>query len=307
MELLTIMVKYPSYIKLYEEGKLKERVETAYNILKECTVCPHQCKVDRLKGNKGLCKTTDKLTIASFFPHQGEELPIRGINGSGTIFISNCNMSCVFCQNWDISQKGEGYEYYPEEVADIMLFLQEKGCHNINWVTPSHVVPQLLKATYIAVKKGLSIPIVYNTSSYDSIRTLRLLENIVDIYLPDFKFADDKLSIRYSKTANYTKIAINSIKEMHRQVGDLKTNSKGVAYKGLLVRHLVMPNNVSNSIKALNLLKTISPNIHVNVMKQYYPSYKSNNYPELNRTLYEEEFKEVLNYARKLRLKVIRD
>ncbi|WP_293443188.1 radical SAM protein [Persephonella sp.] len=297
----------PSYIRLYEEGKLGEKVEKAYSFLEECSVCPHNCDINRLKDEKGFCKTGLNVKVASFFPHLGEEFPIRGYSGSGTIFISYCNMRCVYCQNYELSHLGEGKEYTPEEIAGIMLYLQEEGCHNINWVSPSHVVPQLIKALQIAVKKGLKIPIVYNTSSYDSPEIIKLLDGIIDIYLPDLKYLNDQHGKKYSKVKNYPDTAKEVIKLMHKQVGDLKTDERGIAYRGVLVRHLVLPNDISTTKKVLDFLKSVSPNMHVNIMAQYYPYYKAFEYPELSRRITELEYKEAVRYALQTGLKVVND
>lgn len=297
----------PSYLRLYEEGKLEEKVEKAYSFLEKCNVCPHNCGVNRLDDEKGFCKTGLNVKVASYFPHLGEEFPIRGYNGSGTIFISYCNMRCVYCQNYEISHLGEGREHTPEEIAGIMLYLQEEGCHNINWVTPSHVVPQLLRALYIAVKKGLKIPIVYNTSSYDNPETIKLLEGIVDIYLPDVKYLSEQYGRKYSKVKNYPDTAKEVIRLMHKQVGDLKTDERGIAYRGVLVRHLVLPNGISTTKEVLDFLKSVSPNMHVNIMAQYHPYYKAFNYPELSRRITEEEYREAVDYASHIGLKIVYD
>ena len=293
------------YLELLEKGELKNRVEQAKELLKECRVCPRDCKVNRLKDEKGYCKTGRNVYVASYFPHRGEEFPIRGFNGSGTVFFSYCNLGCVYCQNYDISQSGEGREVSPEELAAIMLYLQEEGCHNINWVTPSHVVPQLLEALYIAAKKGLKIPIVYNTSSYDSLETLKLLDGVVDIYLADLKYLKEEYGRKYSKVKNYPEIAREAIKEMHRQVGDLKTDKNGIAYKGILVRHLVLPNDISTTKQVLEFLKNVSPDMHVNIMAQYYPYYNAFDYPEISRRITTKEYFDALDYAEKLGLKIV--
>ncbi len=297
----------PSYIRLYEIGELKKRVEKAVSMLSDCNVCPHNCKVNRLEEQKGFCKTGRNVYVASFFPHKGEEFPIRGYNGSGTIFFSYCNMGCVYCQNYDISQMGEGIEVTPEKLASIMIDLQKYGCHNINWVTPSHIVPQILESLYIAVKKGLKIPIVYNTSSYDSLESLKLLDGVVDIYLADLKYLSNIYGKKYSKVRNYSDVAKESIKEMYKQVGDLKVDENGIAYRGLLVRHLVLPNDISTTYRVLKFLKSISPNIYVNVMSQYHPYFKAFDYPELSRMIDSEEYLKSLNYAEKLGLNLVVD
>ena len=286
---------YPSYLNLYNSGELKKRVKKAISMLEKCEVCPHRCNVNRLKNEKGFCRTGRNVVVSSFFPHHGEEFPIRGYNGSGTIFISNCNLKCVYCQNYDISQLENGEEFTAVQLANAMLHLQTQGCHNINFVTPSHVVPQILEALLIAVKNGLKIPIVYNTSSYDSIETLKLLDGVVDIYLPDFKYGDNENGEKYSKVKNYFDIASRTIKEMHNQVGDLETDSDGIAIKGVLVRHLVLPNNIANSEKIINFLKSISKNISINIMAQYHPCYEAYEYPELSRRITEKEYQKVLN------------
>ncbi len=297
----------PSYLKLYETEELKDRVEKALSMLSECNVCPHQCGVNRLKDEKGYCKTGRNVFVASYFPHRGEEFPIRGYHGSGTVFFSYCNMRCVYCQNYDISQLGEGKEISAEQLSDIMIELQKQGCHNINWVSPSHIVPQLLEALYLAVEKGLRIPIVYNTSSYDSMESLKLLDGVVDIYLPDVKYLNNDYGKRYSKVKNYRDIVKQNIKEMYRQVGDLKVDDRGIAYRGVLVRHLVLPNDISTTKEVLQFLKSVSPNIYINVMSQYHPYFKAFDYPELNRMITSKEYFEALKYAENLGLKLIRD
>ncbi len=289
---------YPSYLKLYKSGELSERVKKAKELLKNCEVCPHKCKVNRLKGELGFCKTGRYAIVSSFFPHRGEEFPIRGYRGSGTIFFSFCNMRCVYCQNYDLSHWGEGREVEPEILADMMLELQNFGCHNVNLVSPSHVVPQILEALLIAVEKGLKIPLVYNTSSYDTVETLRLLEGIVDIYLADLKYLNTEYGRKYSKVKDYPQRAKEALKEMFRQVGNLVTDSKGVAIRGLIVRHLVLPNDISTTSEVLNFLKSINPQIALNVMAQYYPHYKAKEYPEIARRITTEEFKKALEQAR---------
>ncbi|MFZ8859509.1 MAG: radical SAM protein, partial [Thermocrinis sp.] len=280
---------YPSYLNL-TEGQWKERIERALSLLESCEVCPHRCGVNRLKGELGFCKTGKNAIVDSYFPHRGEEKPIRGYKGSGTVFFSYCNMRCVYCQNYQISQLGEGKEVSPEELAEIFLELQAMGCHNLNLVTPSHVVPQILSALYLAVKKGFRLPIVYNTSSFDSLESLRLLEGIVDIYLADLKYADREIARRYSKVKNYPEVAMAAIREMYRQVGDLILDEKGIAVRGLLVRHLVLPNGLAGTEKVAEFLGSLSKNTAVNVMDQYYPSYMAWKYPELSRRITQREY-----------------
>ena len=293
---------YPSYLKLYETGELKERVEKAKEMLLSCKVCPHECGVNRIENELGYCKTGRYAIVSSYFPHRGEEFPIRGTRGSGTIFFSYCNMRCVYCQNYEISHFGEGREVKPEELARMMLELQEMGCHNVNLVSPSHVVPQILEALIIAVEKGLRIPLVYNTSSFDSLESLKLLDGVVDIYLADLKYLSREFGRKYSKVKDYPKHAVEAIKEMYRQVGPLKVNGMGVAVRGLIVRHLVLPNGVSTTKEVMEFLRSIDPNMAVNVMDQYFPFYKAKEYPELSRRITQAEYEEALYHARGFRL-----
>jgi putative pyruvate formate lyase activating enzyme len=292
---------YPSYLNL-TESQWKERIERALSLLESCEVCPHRCGVNRLKGELGFCKTGKNAIVDSYFPHRGEEKPIRGYRGSGTVFFSYCNMRCIYCQNYQISQLGEGREVSPEELSEIFLELQAMGCHNLNLVTPSHVVPQILSALYLAVKKGFRLPIVYNTSSFDSLESLRLLEGIVDIYLADLKYADREIARRYSKVKNYPEIAMAAIKEMYRQVGDLILDERGIALRGLLVRHLVLPNGLAGTEKVAEFLGSLSKNMAVNVMDQYYPSYMAWKYPELSRRITQREYHQALSSMKGFRL-----
>jgi putative pyruvate formate lyase activating enzyme len=292
---------YPSYLNL-TEGQWKERIERALSLLESCEVCPHRCGVNRLKGELGFCKTGKNAIVDSYFPHRGEEKPIRGYRGSGTVFFSYCNMRCIYCQNYQISQLGEGREVSPEELAEIFLELQAMGCHNLNLVTPSHVVPQILSALYLAVQKGFKLPIVYNTSSFDSLESLRLLEGIVDIYLADLKYADREIARRYSKVKNYPEVAMAAIREMHRQVGDLILDERGIAIRGLLVRHLVLPNGLAGTEKVAEFLGSLSKNTAVNVMDQYYPSYMAWKYPELSRRITQREYHQALSSMEGFRL-----
>ena len=271
-------------------------------MLADCRVCPHRCGVNRLKDEKGYCKTGRYAIVADYFPHRGEEKPIRGKRGSGTVFFSYCNMRCVYCQNYTISHLGEGEELRPEELAEVFLKLQRLGCHNINLVSPSHVVPQILQALYIAVKGGLRIPIVYNTSSYDSLESLRLLDGIVDIYLADFKYGDDLTGKKYSKVKDYHKVALQAIREMYRQVGDLQVDQEGIAIRGLLVRHLVLPQDIAKTKTVMDELRSISPRMAVNVMDQYMPYYQAYKYPELSRRISREEYIRALEHAKNLTL-----
>ncbi|HAY37996.1 MAG TPA: radical SAM protein, partial [Desulfobacteraceae bacterium] len=224
----------PAYIETFKKGLLAEKIETAYKILKSCTLCPRQCKVDRLAGETGVCKTGKKAYVSSFNAHFGEEGPLVGTHGSGTIFFTHCNLLCIFCQNYDISHLGHGEEISNEQLAGMMLHLQNKGCHNINFVTPSHVVPQILSAVENAISEGLSVPLVYNTGGYDSVQTLKLLEGVFDIYMPDFKFWDPEIAKTTCNAKDYPEITQKALIEMHRQVGDLLIDDRGIAKRGIL-------------------------------------------------------------------------
>jgi len=289
----------PSYIALFKSGELEKRVEKAHKLLEQCTLCPRKCKVNRLQGGIGFCKTGLKAKVASYNPHFGEEDPLVGTSGSGTIFFSFCNLGCVFCQNYTISHHGEGIDIDSGQLAAIMVSLQKQGCHNINFVTPSHVVPQILSALPIAIEKGLSVPLVYNSSGYDSVDTLRLLDGIVDIYMPDFKFWDTNNAKKYTKAPDYPECARNAIQEMYRQVGNLKMDTYGIAVSGLLVRHLVMPGGFSETKEIMDFLASTSPEVYVNVMEQYRPCHKAHEYPQISKSLTQNEYKEALRAARK--------
>jgi putative pyruvate formate lyase activating enzyme len=275
-----------AYMALYRSGELQARARAAVEGLKDCRVCPRDCGVDRLAGKQATCKTGRYALVSSYFPHMGEEDPLRGWRGSGTIFFSMCNLRCVFCQNYDISQVKSGAETSPEQLARMMLELQQMGCHNINFVTPEHVVPQVLEALAPAVERGLRLPIVYNTSAYDSLESLRLLDGVVDIYMPDFKIWDERLSLRYLKAKDYPAAARAALKEMHRQVGALKMDERGLARRGVLVRHLVMPGDVAGTASIMHFLaEELSPDTYVNIMAQYHPAGKvaGDKYLEISR------------------------
>ncbi|AFM22540.1 pyruvate formate lyase activating protein-like uncharacterized Fe-S protein [Acetomicrobium mobile DSM 13181] len=280
--------------------ELSERLEMALEILSNCELCPRKCHVNRLKSDKGFCKTGRNAAVSSYGPHFGEEKVLVGRFGSGTIFFTHCNMSCVFCQNYDISQLGKGNEVSAQELADIMLELQGTGCHNINLVSPTHCVAQILEALLIAFEEGLKIPIVYNTGGYDSVDTLKLLDGIVDIYMPDIKYGDDEAGMRYSIAPNYFSVAKKAVKEMHRQVGDLKTDDSGIAVKGLLARHLVLPGDLAGTEKVMEFLATeISTETFVNIMDQYRPLYMARQYPELSRSINRAEFQRAVKIAQR--------
>ena len=268
-----------------------------------CTICPHNCKINRTK-NPGRCKSTDKIKIALYSIHNFEEPCISGEKGSGTIFFSNCNMNCVFCQNYEISQLGRGKEITIEELANVMIKQQERNVQNINLVTPTSYALHIVEAIKIARKKGLKIPIVYNTNGYESVETLKLLEGYVDIYLPDLKYYYDDLAKKYSKVDNYFEIATKTIQEMYRQVGAPVLDENGVMKKGLMIRHLILPNEVQNSKKVLKWIKeNIDSNVYVSIMAQYFPTYKAKEDKLINRKLTKKEYKEIENYLYLLNLK----
>lgn len=290
----------PGYLRLLENGQLEKRVKTLKQMLSNCVLCPHRCRVNRLGGQRGYCKTLDRAVVSSAHPHFGEEDVLVGEKGSGTIFFSHCNLRCVFCQNYQISYCGEGEEVSSGELARIMLGLQKRGCHNINLVSPSHIVPQVVEAILIAAQQGLNIPVVYNTGGYDLVDTLKYLEGIVDIYMPDIKFADDRAGQRYLGVKNYSSMAKAAVKEMYRQAGDLKMDERNIAYRGLLVRHLVLPNNLAGTEDIIEFIaREISMNTYINIMPQYFPAHRAYRYEELGRGVTREEFRRALECARK--------
>ena len=265
----------PAYLAAHRSGVLAERVAAGLRELEDCCACPRNCHVNRMANETRVCHTGRYARVASAFPHFGEEDCLRGWNGSGTIFFSLCNLRCVFCQNWDISQQSAGAECPPGEIAERMLALQRRGCHNINFVTPEHVVPQVLEAIAEAVPRGLDVPIVYNTSAYDSVESLRLLEGVVDIYMPDFKFWEPETAKRLAKAKDYPERAREAIREMHRQVGVLRFGPEGLARRGVLVRHLVMPGQSAEAESIFGwLAEELSPDTYVNIMGQYRPEYE---------------------------------
>ncbi len=273
----------PRYLELLRSGELEERVKSAYEHLSDCDLCGWECHIDR-RERTGACKTGMQALVSSYGPHHGEEDPLRGWRGSGTIFFAWCNLRCQFCQNYDISQLGHGRAVTPAQLATMMLELQEQGCHNINFVSPSHVVAQILAATLIAAQAGLRLPLVYNTGGYDSPAALALLDQVFDIYMPDIKYADERIAKKCSKIPNYPATNQAAIKEMHRQVGDLVLDEQGIAQRGLLVRHLVMPNALAGTTEIARFLaQNVSVDTYINVMGQYRPSYKADRYEELNR------------------------
>ena len=273
-------------------------MEPATEILRECRLCPRECRVDRLAGQKGKCQVTREVIVSSYGPHFGEEAPLVGGHGSGTIFFAYCNLKCVFCQNYTISQLGEGTEVTSDELAGMMLSLQTQGCHNINLVSPTHVVPHILAALEIAVRKGLSVPLVYNTGGYDSLETLRLLDGIVDIYMPDMKYSDARIAEQLSGIKDYPRANQAADKEMHRQVGDLQMDERGVAQRGLLVRHLVLPNRLAGTEEVVRFLsQEVSRDTYLNIMAQYHPCHKAFDLPRLSRRITDKEFNEAIELA----------
>ena len=293
----------PAYRNLTLQ-ELRHRAERARETLASCRVCPRNCGVNRLQDERGVCLSGRWAEVASAFPHFGEEDVLRGWRGSGTIFFAHCNLKCVFCQNFDISRRGLGARpLKPDELAHLMLALQEAGCHNINLVTPEHVVPQVLEALVVAVERGLQLPIVYNTSAYDSLESLRLLDGIVDIYMPDFKFWSPDLARKYLRAEDYPAVARSAIREMHRQVGDLVVDEDGLALRGVLLRHLVMPGFLEETLAILRWIReTLGPDVYLNLMDQYYPAglVSPSRYPELHRRLARKEFQEAVAGARRL-------
>ncbi len=294
----------PAYLETYASGALEAKVEEGLEALRSCRVCPRDCDVDRLADQRAVCKTGRYARVASAFPHFGEEDCLRGWRGSGTIFFSHCNLRCVFCQNFDISWQGGGEELGPRELAAVMLGLQEQGCHNINFVTPEHVVPQVLEAVLEAVRGGLRLPLVYNTSAYDSLHSLALMDGVVDVYMPDFKFADAAVAKRLVLADEYPAHARRAIREMHRQVGELRFDEDGLALRGLLVRHLVMPGGLAGTREVMRFLaRELSADTYVNVMDQYAPAgqvlRRPAQYEDVNRRVRSEEVREATAIARK--------
>ena len=291
----------PSYLEKLTIKDLRERADALLQFLSECKICPNECNVNRADGEEGTyCHSTNEIVVSSFAPHFGEEPPLVGFSGSGTIFFTNCNLSCVFCQNYDISQLGHGSTVSIEQLSELMIALQNRGCHNINLVSPTHFVPQIISALVIAVEKGLEIPIVYNCGGYESIETLKLLEDIVDIYMPDIKYSNNETASRLSGIKIYWDVVQSAVKEMHRQVGDLHLNRRGITKRGLLVRHLVLPNDLAGSEKVIDFIADeISKDTYINIMDQYYPAYKANSFNELNRRITNDEYERVIKYARK--------
>jgi len=293
----------PSYIHLFEKGELQQRGRLLKEFLKECRLCPRECGVNRLSAEIGVCQAGLELEVSSAFPHFGEEPPLVGYHGSGTIFLTHCNLRCIFCQNYDISHLGTGEPMTSSDMARVMVRLQEMGCHNINFVTPTHYTPQIVASLPEAIEMGLRLPIVYNCSGYESLEVVRLLEGVVDIYMPDAKYLDSNRSKQFSNAPDYPGVLKEILKEMHRQVGDLTVDSKGIAERGLLIRHLVMPHGVASSEAVLRFIaEEISIHSYVNVMDQYRPEYRAHECPEINRRVTQKEYLEATQWAKRYQL-----
>jgi putative pyruvate formate lyase activating enzyme len=290
----------PPYLRLAREGRLRQIEKDLWDIFEACRLCPRSCGTNRRDGRRGTCASTARLKVASHGPHFGEERPLVGRGGSGTIFFSHCNLLCCFCQNWEINHRGDGRYITEADLAGMMLDLQERGCHNINLVTPTHVVPHIVRALRDAVDRGLRLPLVYNTGGYDNLDVIRALDGVIDIYLPDFKYQDGASAVKYSSgAADYPEMAAAAIKEMHRQVGVLKVDERGLAVRGLIVRHLVMPGNIAGTDRFVSwVARELTTNTYVNIMPQYRPAHRALDYPELARRITPQEWGQALAWAR---------
>jgi putative pyruvate formate lyase activating enzyme len=293
----------PAYLILLRSGELKHRVQAAYERLHDCDFCGRECRVDRYE-KLGTCRTGVRALVSSYGPHMGEEDPLRGFRGSGIIFFAWCNLNCQYCQNYDISQLGRGEEAEPEEIASMMLTLQAQGCHNINLVSPTHVAAPILAALLVAAEAGLRLPLVWNTGGYDSLTMLALLDGVVDIYMPDMKYADEETARKYSKIKRYPAVNQAAVREMHRQVGDLTLDENGVALRGLLVRHLVLPEGLAGTPEIARFLaEEVSRDTYINVMDQYRPCYKASELGPLSRSLTRAEYEQAVQQAREAGLR----
>jgi putative pyruvate formate lyase activating enzyme len=296
-----ILQRMSVYIDLYQAGALYRRAEALWTKLAACDLCPHACKVNRLAGELGFCRLGSELVVSSYGPHHGEEPPISGTRGSGTIFLGRCNLRCVFCQNHQISQEGLGRLVTSSELAGMMLDLQQRGCHNINLVSPSHVVPQIVAGLLLAVAQGLHIPLVYNSNGYDAVETLRLLDGIIDIYLPDIKYSNDAVAARLSGATAYSRHNQLAIIEMYRQVGHLQLDNSGLATRGLILRHLVLPQGLAGSRESFEFLAENGLNrVRMSVMAQYHPTHRAPEHPDINRTITQDEYQQALNWLEEL-------
>jgi putative pyruvate formate lyase activating enzyme len=296
------MDTYPSYLNLLKNGELKRRADELYAQYENCSLCPRDCRVDRTRGETGKCEAPAELKISSAFPHFGEESPLVGKKGSGTIFFSHCGLRCIYCQNYSISFEGGGVKVADERAADSMLKLQDMGCHNINLVTPTHYLPGILRALESAASRGLNIPLVYNTGGYEKPEILKFMDGIVDLYLPDFKYTDPAYAAKYSSEAySYPYYAKAAFREMFRQVGTLETDHYGIARRGLMIRHLVLPNNVAGTKEMLKFAaEELSTDCYLNIMRQYRPEYKASDYPKISRRIKPSEYAEAVSAAKKL-------
>ncbi|HIE11985.1 MAG TPA: radical SAM protein [Desulfotomaculum sp.] len=296
-----------AYNRLGEE-EIRRRAAAGYQRLRCCDICPRRCGVNRLRGERGACRAGREPVVSSFHPHFGEEAPLVGYNGSGTIFFTYCTLSCVFCQNFEISHLGLGEAVSVKELARLMLTLQKLGCHNINLVSPTQFVPQILAALAIAVESGLNLPIVYNTGGYENLQTLKLLDGVVDIYMPDFKYTDPEAAERYSGAGDYPEVVKEALLEMQQQVGDLVMDHRGIATRGLLVRHLVLPEGIANTEEVVDFLaRSVSPRCFVNIMAQYRPAHRALEFPPLDRRITPAEYRSAVKAAAKKGLRVYQD
>ncbi len=291
------------YIELHEKGELTRRIDSLNEILPECSLCPRRCGVNRIQGELGYCKAGSELMVSSVSPHFGEEAPLVGYRGSGTIFLTHCNLRCVFCQNDDISHGGRGEKASLSQMASYMIRLKELGCHNINFVTPTHYTPQIVASLPEAIGLGLNLPLVYNCSGYESLEVIKLLDGIIDIYMPDAKYAGEEPARRFSNAPDYPHVLREVLKEMHRQVGDLQMDQNGIAQRGLLIRHLVMPEDLAGTEDLMKfIVGEISRDSYVNIMQQYRPQHKSFDYPELRRRITHGEYLDAVKAARRFGL-----
>ncbi len=291
----------PSYKELARSGELSKRVKEVWDMMRRCELCPRLCRVNRLENKTGFCRSGQKVKVSSFNPHFGEEPVLVGYGGSGTIFFTNCTLCCIFCQNYPISQMGNGREYSIDELANMFLRLQRMGCHNINFVTPTHFLPHILKALERAIPNGFNLPLVYNTSGYERVEILEMLEGIVDIYLPDIKYSSNEMAHRYSGVDNYVEHNRAALKEMFRQVGLLRCDERDVAQRGIIVRHLVLPEDISGSEEAIKFLaRELSPNLHLALMSQYFPAYKAPETPPLDRRIDKSHYMQLAKLVKKI-------
>lgn len=290
----------PTYLRLHRSGELKRRGDELWSIMESCRLCPRECQVNRLAGEGGFCRSSSQLEISSYHPHFGEERPLVGTGGSGTIFLTNCGLRCVFCINWEISQGGMGEPRSTREMAEMMLHLQAMGCHNINLVTPTHYSPHIVLAVDMAAREGLRLPLVYNTCGWERLMILRRLDGIIDIYLPDFKYADSEMAAKYSSDADtYPEVTRLALLEMHRQVGVAKPASDGLMYRGLMIRHLVMPSRVGGTKEVIQwIARNLPKETYFNLMSQYTPMYKAFEYPEISRRITTEEYREAVRWVK---------